>query len=655
MAFRPTAIALLLSCWGACADAQAPDPAAAARAEFRTALDSASQPAAAADSAALRGHLLYPYVEAARLRYELSRVPRRQRLAGLERRLQAFLERQGEEPVTRELRRDWLGYLGERAAWADFERAAPTPPEELSLRCHALTAQLARKQFTALREAALEAWLMHRQAPPSCAPVFRWIDSAQHLSAVDIEQRARFAAQSRVPLPAALKDLPAPRRALLRYWDRLMAQPERELQRYVSGERPAELPALPDPEVADALLEAFTRVAKRDSRQATLLFPGLAQLPFGEAHHGRLRREHALGLAYDFDLQALAAFRDVPEPALDPLSHEWRVRAALWHRDWPWAQRWLEAMPEPQRQEPRWRYWRARMLERHYREQARALYEEVAREREYYAFLAAERLGRKPDLRPIPLAADAARQQALAADPAMQRARELFRSELPALAGAELRHALRERDADDKAQAAGLVAGWGWFEPAVRLLSETQRWDDLQLRFPLPYEREIETAAKESRLPGDWLYTVLRTESLYDPRAVSPVGALGLLQLMLPTARQVARRSGLPAPQRDDLFKPDVNIALGARYLRELLERFEQRFILTLAAYNAGPHRVPDWLPEQAVEADIWIENIPYNETRTYVQRALSSLVILSWRRTGDPARLAPLLQPVAAPKEAAS
>ena len=80
-----------------------------------------------------------------------------------------------------------------------------------------------------------------------------------------------------------------------------------------------------------------------------------------------------------------------------------------------------------------------------------------------------------------------------------------------------------------------------------------------------------------------------------------------------------------------------------------------QRFILTLAAYNAGPHRVPQWLPAQPVEADVWIENIPYNETRTYVQRALSSLVILSWRRTGQPARLAPLLQPVAAPLPAAS
>lgn len=654
MDFRPIAVALLLSCWGACAAAQATDPAAAARAEFRAALERVSGTGGPPDSPALRDYLLYPYLEAARLRHDLSRVPARQRLARLEKNVRAFLERQGEDPVTRELRSDWLAYLGARAAWTDFEKAVPPGGvSDLPLRCHSFTARLARKQFDGLAAAVLESWLTHRQAPPACASAFRWIDSAAHLTELQIEQRARFAAESRVPLPAALSSLPPPRRALWRYWDRLMARPERELQRYVAGERPADVPSLPDADVADALLEAFTRLSRRDSRLALALYEPLARLPFTDEQRARLRRDHALGLAYDFDPRSLDAFRGVPDSALDPVSHEWRVRAALWHRDWESAQRWLESMPDTQRTEPRWRYWRARMVERKHRNQAQPLYEEVAREREYYAFLAAERLGRKPDLRPRVLAADAPRQESLAADPAMQRARELYHCDLPALAAAELRHALRARGDEDKAQAASLVAGWGWFEPAVRLLAEVEHWDDLELRFPLPYPREIESAAQATQLPNEWLYTVLRTESLYDPRAVSRVGALGLLQLMLPTARQVAARNGLPRPQRDDLFKPEVNITLGARYLRELLGRFEQRFILTLAAYNAGPNRVPKWLPETPIEADIWIENIPYNETRTYVQRALSSLVILSWRRTGDPARLAPLLQPVVAPPPA--
>jgi soluble lytic murein transglycosylase len=653
---RSFALILLLAGTGAHAQAPAPaDPAEPVRAEFRAALDRLWQPGPApADSKALRAYVLYPYLQAGRLRKELSRVPERQRVASLEQRIQGFLERHADEPATRDLRRDWLAYLGERAAWAEFEAAArPQPPTDLSLRCHALTAQLVRKQLEGLREAAFEAWANHQDAPPACAAVFKWLDDPERLGDAEIEQRAAFAARNRRPLPHALRGLLPQRQALMRYWARLMEQPERELKLYLSGERPAGVPPLPDADVAELLLEAFTLIARRDSRQAAQLYEPLLQLPFADDQRQRVRREHALGLAYDFDPGALAAFRQVPEPALDPLAFEWRVRVALWHREWGLVQQWIQGMPEAQRTEPRWRYWLARSIERSHRAPARQLYEDVAKEREYYAFLAAERLGRKPDLRPQPVVPDPAIQATLASLAPIQRARELFRCDLLALATHELRHALRERTPAEKAQAAALVAGWGWFEPAVRLVSETQHWDDLQLRYPLPYQVEIGRAAKDTNLPHDWLNTVLRTESLYDPRAVSRVGALGLLQLMLPTARQVARKHGLPAPQRDDLFKPDVNIALGARYLRELQERFEQRFILTLAAYNAGPHRVPDWLPVKAVEGDIWIENIPFNETRAYVQRALSSLVFLSWRRTGDPMRLAPLLQPVAAPAAA--
>ena len=104
---------------------------------------------------------------------------------------------------------------------------------------------------------------------------------------------------------------------------------------------------------------------------------------------------------------------------------------------------------------------------------------------------------------------------------------------------------------------------------------------------------EINAAAEDSGLAAERLYAVLRTESLYNPRAVSRADALGLMQLRLPTARAVAQRAKLTLPKRDDLFMPQINTRLGARYLSELNQRFNGRFILTLAAYNAGPNRVP--------------------------------------------------------------
>jgi len=645
---RTSVVAAVLLGWSAAAGAQPAPVSDPVRVEFLAALENLAPVRRPADSDALRAYLLFPYVEAARLRYALARVATGAREPALEKRTQEFLERKGDEPVTRELRRTWLNYLGERRIWPKFEAQAPPVLTDTALRCHALHARLAQPAPEGLREEALALWLTHRERPAACEPLFQWLDSPARLSTAEIEQRALFAARQRLRLPASVAALPPERRAAVEFGDRLHAQPERELKAFLAAPGPA-APPPGDAELAAALVGAFDRVARRDSKQAHALFPALLAHPlFTAAQRNELRLFHALGLAYDSDAGALHLFRELPEPALDAVAREWRVRAALLHRDWKLALKWIDAMPPVQRQEPRWRYFRARMVERNHPKQARAAFAEIAKEREYYGFLAAERLGRRPELRPQPIVDDLGVQAELAALPALQRAQELLRCDLPELAAAELRYVLRDRAASVRAQAARLAASWGWHVPTVQMLSELQLWDDLWLRYPRPFDPQIEAAAKDTGLPADWLYAVLRTESLYDPRAVSKAGALGLLQLLLPTARQVAQRAGWPVPTRSDLFRPEVNIALGARYLRELQAGFRERFILTLAAYNAGPNRVPEWLPRETVDAEIWIENIPYNETRAYVQRTLANVVILGWRRSGEPAAMLPLLTPLA-------
>ncbi len=617
------------------------------RAEFRAALDGAAQAKRPPDSAALRGYLLYPYVEAARLRQRLAAVRAGARELALEKRVHEFLAQHSDQPVTRELRGAWLAWLGERKAWARFQAEAPLVLADPALRCHALAARMAQGPADAVRGEALAQWLAHRERPAACEPVFQWLEAPGRLTAAEIESRALYAARNRLRLPPGMPELALERRALVLFQDRLRAAPERELKAFLAGPPPPS-PQPGDAELAEALVTAFDFVARRDSRAGAELFPGLLKHPlFTAAQRNELRLAHALGLAYDLDEAAVEVFEDLPEEALDALAREWRVRAALLHRQWRQALKWIEAMPPVQREEPRWRYFRARLIERNHLRQAREIYAALAQEREYYGFLAAERLGRRPELRPKPIEDDLAVQAELAALPAMQRARELLLAERPELALAELRHALRDRAAGVRAQAARLAAGWGWHFPAVQLLSELQLWDDLWLRYPRPFDPQVGVAAKDTGLPEEWLYAVLRTESLYDPRAVSSADALGLLQLLLPTARGVAQRSGLPLPARADLFRPDVNIPLGARYLRELQGRYRDRFIVTLAAYNAGPSRIPAWLPRETTDAEIWIENIPFNETRSYVQRTLAHVVILGWRRSGQPAAVLPLLAPL--------
>ncbi|MGH8442037.1 MAG: transglycosylase SLT domain-containing protein [Nevskiaceae bacterium] len=641
------AAALLVAAADAVGAPAAP-PAVAVRVEFRAALEAAAQPQGKPDSAALRAYQLYPYVEAARLREALARVNAGTRPASLETRVHALLARNTDEPATRELRYAWLNYLGERQAWSAFQAEAPAVPTDLALRCYALRARTAAAAPDALREEALALWLPHRERPAACEPVFQWLEAPGRLAAAETESRALFAARNRLRLPTSLAQLPAERRALVQFQERLRVAPGRELKAYLANGAPPPL-APGSVEVAEALVNAFDAVARRESAAAGALFAGLVkQKAFTEAQRNGLRLSRALGLAYDLDADAVDAFEDLPEEAFDALAREWRVRSALLNKQWRLALKWIDAMPPVQRDEPRWRYFRARLIERNHLKQAREIYTGLSREREFYGFLAAERLGQRPELRPRPIDDDLAVQAELAALPAMRRAQELVACDLPELARAELRHALRDRAAGPRAQAARLAASWGWHVPAVQLLSELQLWDDLWLRYPRPWDPQVEAAERDTGLPGDWLYAVLRSESLYDPRAVSNADALGLLQLLLPTARQVAQRAGLPAPARDDLFRPEVNIALGARYLRELHARYRDRFIVTLAAYNAGPSRIPQWLPRDTVDAEIWIENIPFNETRSYVQRTLANVVILGWRRNGQPAALLPLLGPIA-------
>ena len=158
---------------------------------------------------------------------------------------------------------------------------------------------------------------------------------------------------------------------------------------------------------------------------------------------------------------------------------------------------------------------------------------------------------------------------------------------------------------------------------------------------------EVAEASTLSEVPADWILGVMRQESLFRKDAVSRADARGLMQMLPATAIAVARRWHLPPPRKDSLFDPPVALPLGAAYLRELLDRNSGRLTLALAAYNAGPTPVARWLPPKSMDADIWIENVPYAETRAYIQHILEHIVAFAWVRDAEPPRLASLMAAV--------
>lgn len=167
--------------------------------------------------------------------------------------------------------------------------------------------------------------------------------------------------------------------------------------------------------------------------------------------------------------------------------------------------------------------------------------------------------------------------------------------------------------------AKGLLTDWLGRWPAGQW---AQAW---QIAFPEPYLDIVEREAKKNQLPKSWIYGVMREESEFDASAVSHANAYGLMQLIVPTARIYAKPLGLPYDARS-LKRPAINIALGARALKSLVDRFDQNPLLAIPGYNAGPGRPARWVKERPhVDFDVWVERIPFRETRRYTKRVLAS------------------------------
>ncbi len=145
-----------------------------------------------------------------------------------------------------------------------------------------------------------------------------------------------------------------------------------------------------------------------------------------------------------------------------------------------------------------------------------------------------------------------------------------------------------------------------------------------RLFYPLKFEETIVTVSREAGVEPSLVAGLILAESGFKSEARSCVGAIGLMQLMPPTAQWVAELHSLPfdAEEPQSLYDPELNIYLGSYYLAWLLERFQQQKVEALAAYNAGQHQVDEWLERGSV---LRIEEIPVAETRFFVQRVLDN------------------------------
>ena len=213
---------------------------------------------------------------------------------------------------------------------------------------------------------------------------------------------------------------------------------------------------------------------------------------------------------------------------------------------------------------------------------------ELAGLRDYYGYLAADRVQLPYDLQAHPTPADPAVQSALAMRPGLIRAHELFECGLTDAAGFEWAVALQGATNAQRIQAAQLADDWGWYAQAIAQLGRADDLDDVALRYPRPYADLVARASALTDVPADWLLAVMRQESLFRADAVSRANAQGLMQLLPTTASAVAYRWHVTLNGPDALFDPATAVTLGAAHLRELLDQYDGGIVLALAAYNAG-------------------------------------------------------------------
>ena len=571
----------------------------------------------------LSDYPLLPYLEYAELRGNLA-------VAHADA-VQRFLTRYTDTPLAGRLRNAWLDVLAKKGRWreyADFFQ----PTKSAERHCNYLHALIVtgnrRNAFAQVKQL----WLVGRSQPNECDPVFSAWRKAGHLTPELVWQRIQLAMnEGQIRLVSYLKrQLNASEQLWVDRWLRVHDKPEliRSHREFATGH----------PQRRTILLYGLKRMARENVTGAAAAWNTLKRrYRFDAEQLDNAERILAEGYLHHHHPDALAQLDQV-EPGEDLRLHRKRILAALTAKDWKRVRSWIEELPTEERQAERWRYWKGRALQKlGHSGQAVELLTSVARDRTYYAFLAADRIGADYFLKHVPLQLDPVLLSRVGSMPVVQRSSELRALGRILDARREWWWLRQNLDAEELKAAAKIAKGWGWHAQAIFTLAGSGYWDDLELRFPVEHLELVEKYADSNELQIPWVLAVMRQESAFNAQAASHAGARGLMQLMPATARSVAKRLGTPRPNRRDLFQPEINIPLGTAYLSQVYDRLEQNPVLATAAYNAGPHRVERWLPQHTQEADVWVETIPFKETRNYVKRVMAYAVIYEKRLGQEP------------------
>lgn len=565
----------------------------------------------------LSGHVLAPYVGYWQLKLGIDEAAPEA--------VRGFIDRHPGSPLADRLRVDWLKSLGKRGQWSLFAiDFLPQPSDDVELTCYGIQYRWQRDGDEALASAK-PLWFTGQGTPDACAPLFAALIRRGDLSATDRLARLRLAVEAgnlRVAQAIAV-DLPGRDRIAERDFTEATREPARALAKgqfafATAGGR----------ELAVAALDRAARVHAGNAREPWV---GIRdRLPEADRRYGNARL--AFHAARQHHPAANDWFREAGPAAQAAETQAWRVRAALRALAWDDVLVAVAAMTDAQRQEAAWRYWRGRALAATGRpDEAAAVYKSLAQETNFYGILAAEAIGQRfaPPVS-VPLVPKPEAVAAFGARPEVKRVAKLAELEMRPESLREWQYIVRGLDDDALLLAADHARRVGLYDRAINTAERTASRHDYALRYLAPFRTQFEAAAKAHEVDMALLYGIARQESRFIAGIVSSAGAVGLMQLMPGTARWVAQQVGRSDYSPALIADTDLNTQFGAFYFKYWFERLERMPALAAAAYNAGPGRAQAWRPPAPLEGAIWVESIPFNETRDYVKKVLANALVYS-------------------------
>lgn len=560
--------------------------------------------------------------------------------------VQAFITQYADMAFIDRLRGEWLKKLGKKQDWVLFFEHYPSfKRTDLAVECYAL---FGRQQFQA-QDVSIEAkkiWLSSTDLPSSCKPLFDAMQEAGTLSTADIWARLRIALQDgklnvAKSIIARLPTFDKNNLELLAVAEqtpKLLLTSKTVNVRLNNKKIALKTPGFKTREDIEVNLYALDRLARSNlldaiSVQATLQERWSATdaaFAWGRIAYHAARNHHP---------QALEFYAKSNQVQLDKEQLAWMARAAMRVQNWDVLLDAIGKMSLEQQQEGAWRYWKGRALkEKSIMVEANKILGPLSTERHYYGWLALEELGsvmNSPQQQYTPTEVEVT---AIASLPAIKRALALQKLDMRWEAKAEWVWATRDFDDRQLLAAAQYAQRHHWYDVAISTADNTKQLHDFNLRYPIPYRDLFRAAAVNENVDEAWIYGLTRQESRFMHYAKSGVGASGLMQLMPATAKWAAQRMGLSDYSHELIHDMKFNVGIGTYYMRYTLEAMNGQAVMATAAYNAGPSRARRWVADEPLEAAIYVETIPFAETRSYVQKVMANAQIYA-PRLGLPAQ----------------